>query len=178
MTKLVFFSNELMRPSIRHELKVPLEFIAFSHIKGNMYHHWYSGNSNMYPVNTFVLQKDRQWGNNVVYGALYLLNDFDFWIRVLDSYHGCSKSILTKNHNNDIHHREVLPCTPIMFNTLDELARLKYMEKEHVNAHVYLGNQKHPKINKRFLTTKSYRILNGIDVASFTEQFREVSNET
>lgn len=122
---------------------------------------------------TFAIRHGGNWGNEVVYGAVYSLQDFDFHIRNLDSYHQCSKSYLGRNHINDIHIREKVLYTPIRFDNVDELERLKYWESKSYKVYAYFGNSKHPKIKQRLNKTASYRIVDGVD-KSLIKQIREV----
>jgi hypothetical protein len=146
-----------------------MEFIAFGLTEGKMYTHFRQND-------TFVLKNTgKEWGNDVVYGALFLIHDFDFYARLLDANYTCSLSTLFKNHDLDLHHRLTTSITPIHFNTLDELARLQYREANKISAQMYFGNPKHPKIIQRQHHTVSYRIVDGIDTLHFKTLFGEVT---
>lgn len=151
---------------------MPLEFITFAYMEGKMYRFAHS-------KGTFVVQDAKQrWGNDVVYGALFLVNDFHFYIRTLDAYQGCSLSMLGKNHSNDLQHRVHVPITPITFSTRDEFLSLRYKEKESIEALAYVGNLKHPKITQRvYSDVRPYRIIQGIDKPHFVPLLREVLND-
>lgn len=172
MDNLLFLTNEIMNPVRQCELCIPLTFINFGIIKGKMYTH-YRSNS------TFVITNvEKSYGNEVVYGGLFLCKDFDYYSRILDAYHVCSMSTLFYNHIKDIHHREKVQVTTIKFNSLTDLAILKYQEITQVEAETYVGNLNHPNILKRILCTNhTYRIADGIDVNNFKELHREVINE-
>lgn len=118
------------------------------------------------------------YGNNVVYGALYVLTDEFFHLRTLDAYHLCSLSSIGRNHDLDLTHRTKGPCTPIYFKSLDELDRLLYEEGQPIEAMYYVANPSHPTTQYRVrrITYANYRILNGIDVTNFKEQWRNVFN--
>ena len=157
-----------MESSRRRGLNLPLEFISFAFIEGKMFtHQRYQG--------TFVVPSNKRWGNTVVYGAIFLLRDYYFYIRTLDAYFACSKSALRKNHNNDLHHRHSISATPISFRTLDQFSRLQYTENEVINVQSYFGNTKHSKIKQRIQARISYRIVDGLDKTNFTKLFMEVS---
>lgn len=167
---LIFLANELQHPRWHRELNLPLEFVAFGITQGRMYHHFRN-------KGVFILPPDvkRPHGNRVVYGSIYILHDFDYYIRILDAYHMCSLSSLHRNHDFDTHHRVISDITPIHFDTLDELERLLYRESELVKAHTYFGNLKHPKIKQRLKSKKhSNRIYDGVCKQSFLEQYWEV----
>lgn len=164
----MFFANELSNPNWQREMNLPLEFITFAYIEGKMYKHYRNDS-------TFILPNLSRWGNNVVYGGLFLLKDSTFYSRILDAYQVCSLSTLHKNHDLDIHHRVSVEATPISFTTLDDFARLKYTERDPIQAQTYLGNLKHPKINQRLYKTNiSYRIIDGLDKTHFKQLIREV----
>lgn len=132
--------------------------------------------------NTFISINDNITlkGNRVVYGALFLCSDFDFYSRILDSYHLCSLSTLLRNHSCDELHRINTPVTPIYFNTLDELQRLMYKEADDtIVAQTYTANLTNPKIRNRMNTEcNSHRIISGIDALHFKKLFWEVSKCT
>lgn len=153
--KLLFVGNELLGET-RELLRVPMEFITFAFVEGKLFKHFRNDG-------TFILSYGKPWGNSVVYGAIFAINDFDFYTRILDSYHQCSLSALGRNHLFDVHHRITTKATPITFASIDELERLKYRERNQVEVQMYEGNQNHPKIKQRLNKTHSYRIVDGVD---------------
>lgn len=128
--------------------------------------------------NTFISVSDNitLTRNFVVYGALFLCKDFDFYCRILDAYHLCSLSTLLRNHPCDELHRVNIPITPIYFDTLDELQRLSYRESiDSIQAQTYTANTNNPKILNRMNTTvNTYRITSGINAPNFKKLFWEV----
>lgn len=170
MNQILFLSNNLMNPKLQRELGIPLLFISFALIEGKMYKHFRNDG-------TFVTNSFKKWGNSVTYGALFLCKDFDFYGAIIDSYHSCSMSSMKRNHIYDVNHRIKVLATPITFNTIDDLAHLKYYEREPIEVDAYLANPKHPKIIKRIGSNKVYRIQDNIDSINFIQLFREVGNE-
>lgn len=168
-SRLIFLTNELQTPSLQKSLRLPLEFIAFGIAEGRMYKHFRNQSNFVIPVDSL-----KRWGNDVVYGGLFICKDFDFYANILDAYHVCSLSTMMRNHKRDIHHRVEVEVTTIHFQTLDELARLQYRESESIKAQMYMGNINHPKINLRLTKTVSYRIVSGIDTVNFKQLFGEV----
>jgi hypothetical protein len=164
---LVFLSNELLNKHVRHALRVPMEFISFAFIHGKMYHHVQNKGTFVVPSNK------RSWGNDVVYGALFLVNDFHFHIRSLDAYQSCSLSALTRNHQYDLHHRIDTLATPITFADEEQFCSLRYKEKQPISCFAYVGNPAHPNITKR-INDRHARIIDGVDKNSFKELLREV----
>lgn len=169
--KLIFLTNNLLNPDTRKTLNIPLEFICFGITKGKMYSSYRSKNTFISVLDNIGLTR-----NYVVYGALFLCKDFDFYCRILDAYHLCSLSTLLRNHSYDEQHRIITPVTPIYFKTLDELKTLKYRESDDsINAQTYTANTKNPKIKQRMNTTfNSHRIISGIDAFNFKKLFWEV----
>jgi hypothetical protein len=166
ISQLVFLSNSFLDPQFRRNTRIPLEFITFAHIYANLYH-----NIRNDGVINIIGHKHR--GNDVVYGGLFLLDDFSFHIRTLDAFHNCSLSALRRNHRLDPQHRVVVPTTPISFSTIDELERLKYLERPCINAHVYIGNLNHPKIKQQVANTRSQRVPDGLLRDALLNQIRE-----
>lgn len=149
------------------DLKLPLTFIQYAYVEGKMY----KGNNN----STFIITSGtNRWGNNVVLGGIFLLGDFQYYVGILDALHSCSLSTLRLNHNNDMHHRQIVDATVISFNNLDDLGRSKYKEHEVVQVHAYLGNTNHPKISSKVFQEKHpYRIIDGVDKNSFKQLYLE-----
>jgi len=170
MNRLLFFANKIQSPSFRQKINIPLEFISFGIIEGKTYRYFENKDNFVIPTDS-----NKKWGNSVVYGSLFLCKDFDFYGRILDSYHLCSMSTLLRNHINDINHRVEVNVTPIYFDTLDELERLKYREGKEIKAQTYLSNTNHPKIKRRISGVNTYRIYDGINAESFKELFWEVT---
>jgi hypothetical protein len=161
-----------MDADIQAELKLPLEFVSFAHIDAKMYWHF-----NRDSVFTVPFDHRMKWGNTKVYGALFVCKDIEFYIGALDAYHVCSKIKLYKNHIKDLHHRIEVDSTPLFFDTLDDLARLKYREGNIIRAVTYFGNTQHPKIMSRFKSNHSFRVIDGIDKMNFIKLFGRVANE-
>lgn len=154
--KLLFISNELLSSEQTGLLRVPLVFVSVAHVRAKLYRHFRN-------QGTFALCGGAEWGNRVVYGAIYAIEEFDFHIRQLDSYHQCSRSLLGENSSYDLHHRYVARVTAITFNTTDELERLQYQEKTTLDVYAYFGNRDHPRIKQRLTKSNNYRIMDGID---------------
>ena len=166
MSKLLFLYNNILSPQLQHELKIPLHFISFAYIPGKLYTHFRSSD-------VFAVTSSDFWGNRLVYGGIFTLDDFDFHIRSLDGYHVCSQSTLLRNHKFDLHHRSITSATPIKFQSLDSFSRLKYSEGEIVDVQCYLGNQQNKKIANKLNASNSCRILDGVHIKPFKEIYKK-----
>jgi hypothetical protein len=115
-------------------------------------------------------------GNNVIYGAIYVLHDDNFHIRTLDSFYLCSLSTLRRNHSLDLAHRVKQYVRPITFTSIDELSRLLYEEGESLQAEMYVANPKHPTTTRRIKRTPGlkYRQTNGILWTPFLQQLKGI----
>ncbi len=165
--QLIFLSNKLMSPHVQRTLRLPIHFVSFAHMPGQLYTVY--GNTDMF---NYVSRRSQR---KVVYGAIFLLENYDFHIRTLDSYGLCSLSALGRNHSLDTLHRIDVEVTPIKFNTLDELARLLYKEMKPIQTQTYVGNLTNPKINLR-TKRHTYHVHSNIDKQSFKQLYREVSH--
>lgn len=152
-------------------MRLPLTFVTFA----IMPLHMYKGTRDL--PSSFLVPHTRTQSNDVVYGAIFLLSDADYYTRALDAYHLCSLHVLRRNHEYDAQHRVTLPATPISFNTVDELSRLMYTEREPTHVSVYVGNPQHPKIQKCLRTTARRRVNHGVDTHPLTNLLREVLHE-
>ena len=140
-TDMVFLSNDLLNPTKRKRMKLPLIFVSYAFVHGKMY---------SLPRSTFVVELEdvKTWGNNVVYGAVYLVQDWEYFIDVLDAYHCCSKKRLHKNHKLDLMHRKTITATLINFDSFTSLEVLKYKEVGTVQTDAYFANMEHNRILK------------------------------
>lgn len=170
MNRLLFLYNELCSPHVQQELRIPLQFVSFAYVKGKMYKHFRNQSNFALPLGV-----NKNWGNTCVYGGIFLINDSEFYVRILDAYHTCSLSTLYTNHKRDIHHRQNVFATPISFPDLDSLGRLMYHEITELECDVYFGNPNHAKIRQRLEVNDSYRIIDGVDKRHFTQLYQEVS---
>jgi hypothetical protein len=167
MTNLLFLSDELLSPAMRKELRIPMQFVSYAYMEGKLYRHFRSDS-------TFAMKNaKRAWGNNSIYGAIFLLKEPAFYLRLLDSYYICSLSALNKNHANDVHHRTTAYATPIHFDSLSDLGRLIYRESDSLQVQCYFGNPHHPKIRRRLNKPHSYRNIDGINKVHFIALHKE-----
>lgn len=164
--ELIFISNRMLNPEFRDNLKLPLHFVSFAVWKGHLYKN--------YIIKDTFMMRSRFSTEDVVYGALYILDDADFYIRTIDSFMLCSKSILRRNHEKDHNHRITEEVTPIAFDTIEQLDRLMYRENEPVRATLYVGNPTHPTISRLSKAKGRKRIINGVNKEPLLKLIEEV----
>lgn len=157
-----------MSPHMQRSMRLPLHFITFAHIVGHL-------TKSIRNIDVFNAISPYAHQGKVVYGAIFLLENYDFNIRTLDSYSLCSLSALGRNHSLDTLHRIDVEATPIKFNNLDEFSRLLYKELKPIIVQAYVGNQTNPKIKLRLKRQRNL-IRQGILVEPFKELYREVSH--
>lgn len=170
MNQLLFITNELLNPELRKEMHLPMEHICFGILHGKMFSHY---RHYKYKSTFIVEHAGKLWGNDVVYGALMLCKDFDFYARILDAYHVCSLSTMGRNHIMDVHHRVSVNMKQISFTSIDELSRLMYAEGSTIPAQTYMGNTNHNKVSQRLKAERTYRIIDGIDRDNFIKLWEE-----
>ena len=176
MKKLVFIYDRLLHPDWRSRLKLPLIFISFAFIKGKMFTYRDSRRiGNVFIVNPNDITQKR--GSDLVYGALFLLDNAEHYLRTLDSMYVCSLARMFKNHDLDLMHRKEVLATPIHFNSLESFQNLLYYEQTPVKCLAYYGNIKNPYIQHRVKGTRgnSNRIIYNVDIDNFTSCYNEVS---
>lgn len=147
-------------------MRIPLTFVCFAYFPSKMYRLART-------KQTFMIEDKHPHQKYVTYGALYFLQDAEFYINILDSYFICSKSRLKRNHKNDLHHRIPTTVTQIQFSSIDEFERLKFVESDLIDCQTYIGNLLNYRINSRINKTTSYRVTNGID-KQFIKLLKEV----
>lgn len=167
MNGVVFIYNELLNPTERKKLLFPFHFISFAYIYGKLYD---------YREDYIAVENNkvkRSYGNNKIYGAIYAIPHFEHYIRILDSKFACSLSMLGKNNEKDLMHRKVVQAIPIDFNTLDDIARMKYENKKSVELFAYMGNTNNYYIKHR-IDMERYREIDGVDKVNFKKQYEGV----
>lgn len=170
-SNLIFIYDKMLSPQVYKSMQLPFQFISFAFTEGKMYSHWLDTGIFLLPPG-----RDIPWGNSVVYGAIFLVEDYFFYSGLIDSYYACSKNKMSRNHIKDMHHRVEKEVTPITFNSISELNKLKYEEKTSLYMDTYIGNINHPKIKQRLNSSHNYRIVNGIYEKGIKKLFREVAN--
>jgi hypothetical protein len=160
----------VLSPKTREQLRLPMTFVSFAITDGGLY---------KFPHTHLNVVHKKMKGNNVVYGALYVLHDDNFHIRTLDSYYLCSLSTLRCNHNLDLSHRIKQEVRPITFSSIDQFSRLLYKEHEPILAEMYVANPKHPKTTQRTKHVPGlyYRQTNGLLWASYLQQLRGIQHD-
>ena len=163
-----------MIPSVQRKYKLKLEFIAYGLIEGTLFDllPW-----NKRKVGCIIENGTTSHRENVVYGALFYCKNFEFDSAILDAFHDCKYSILGMNHPKDRTHRKEVEVAVIHFDTLNDLAYLRYKEVTKIKAIAYFGNPNHPKINHKVFKRNVYRLQDGIFPQQFRDLFMEVSKD-
>lgn len=168
---LVFLYDRTMIPKYQELLKLNMVFLSYGYIRGKLYE--YYDQKDFHPIAIDINDITLPWGNDKVYGALFSMPYFNDKVRALDSLFACSLSRIGINHKYDICHRHTVKFTPIYFNSLEELAYLRYNRGEDILADTYYGNPINPYIIHR-VKRKRYRINDGIDAKSFYQLYNEM----
>lgn len=162
MKQLVFLYDEYLDENKQKLAKLPLEFICFAYIKGvNMY----DLRGTYIAIKENTLKKTKKY--NKVYGALYILDMSEHYLRTLDAVMTCSKGFIGSNHKLDIRHREKIKATPIHFKTIEEFTKLKYNEGEELDVITYLANPQNELIKTNVLNSVRNREVTGLDINNF-----------
>lgn len=162
MKQLVFLYDEYLDEDKQKLAKLPLEFICFAYIKGvNMY----DLRGTYIAIKENTLKKTKKY--NKVYGALYILDMSEHYLRTLDAVMTCSKGFIGSNHKLDIRHREKIKATPIHFKTIEEFTKLKYNEGEELDVITYLANPQNELIKTNVLNSVRNREVTGLDINNF-----------
>ena len=109
-----------------------------------------------------------------MYGAIFSVPDFIFYSGILDSYHRCSLSRIRQNHANDHEHRIETKATIIAFESIEELASLRYREGTEVDVFAYVGNESHDEIMKRINERKNIKRITSAVNPNYSKLIREV----
>ncbi|HSQ90190.1 MAG TPA: hypothetical protein VLM92_15465 [Romboutsia sp.] len=162
MKQLIFMYNYMLSDKWQEKSKLPFTFISFGYIEGKLYRI----EDNYIALDEFTSKKHK-WSDDRIYGAFFLLDEAQFYMRTLDGIMGCSLTSLRKNHTMDYMHRQKVEVTPIHFDTIIDFAQLKYIEKEPVTCYTYVANMDNKFINKKVNNTYRNRIRCGYDEKCF-----------
>ncbi len=169
MKQLIFLYDRTLDKNYRDKLLLPIQFVSYGYINAKMYHYKEHRDTLIALDNNHI---SRQWGNDKVFGGVFLLDYYNVTIRTLDGLYGCSKARLNKNNNNDLMHRIKVPVTLITFDSLEDLAVMKYKERKVILADTYLGNPNHQWIRHR-IKMQRYRVIDGVDKQNFKKMFEQ-----
>jgi hypothetical protein len=152
--------------------KLPLQFISFAYMRGKLYRI----EDNYIGID--FTSKKHKWNDDKVYGALFLLDESEFYLRTLDGIMGCSLTSLRENHIMDYMHRQKVEITPIHFKNIIEFAQLNYEEKEEIKCFAYIGNMDNKFIQNKVNNTYQNRIKCGYDEKCFIDLITKYKNIT
>lgn len=174
---LIFISNELLNPKVQKKYKLDLKFIAYAIADATLIR---NSKQTRQKDTGFMIEKEQYKvkKTNIVYGGLFYCKNFEFYGRIIDGLNYCNYSLLGFNHPLDRVYRKEIKVKIIRFDTLKDLAYLRYTEGTEVEAIAYFGNINHPKIkNKVFNKMNSFVMKDGMFANHFKELFMEVSKD-
>lgn len=164
MRKVVFLYNELLDEKYQKKLGLSLEFISFAFADG---YEMYNIRGKCVAIHKGSLKRTKK--NSKIYGGLFILNNSEHFLRVLDASQTCSKSMLGDNHKLDEFHREKIKVTPISFKSVEDFLMLKYNEKEPIYTTSYIGNSINEFIKSNVLNKTQNREISGFDVNNYID---------
>lgn len=159
MKQLIFLYNELLDESYQKKLMLPLEFISFAYIEGVV----------LYEINQrhYAIKKNKNARHSKVFGALYILDSSEKYLRNLDASMSCSRGLIGRNHKLDEYHREYYEATPIHFKSIENFLKLDYNEGVPVRIITYIGNLENELIKAKVFNKSRNRITCGFDINNF-----------
>lgn len=161
MKQLVFLYNYMLSDKWQEKSKLPLTFISFGFINGKLYRI----EDNYIALN--ITSKKHKWNDDKIYGAFFILEDAQYYLRVLDGIMGCSLTALRENHKMDYMHRVKVSVTPIHFDSIIEFAQLLYRENDDIECFTYYANMENKLINYKVNNSHRNREPYGFDRENF-----------
>lgn len=178
MIKLIFIANDLMTKEIQNRTKIPMSFISFAYMEGCLFK--FCDKIIRTRVRWYSLPLDRtfrpMYKRGRVYGAIFSIQDSQYYIDRLDAYHACSLSRMGVNHDKDIAHRVRRMVTPIHFDSLYDFGIRNYTESRVVPLECYMANTLHPTVSHKVFSEKNldkYKHHHGVDIRSFVQAYKE-----
>ena len=161
MKQIIFLYNYMLADKWQEKSKLPLTFISFGYINAKLYRI----EENYIAIDS--TSKKHKWNDDKLYGAFYILDSSEYYLRILDGIMGCSLTSLNKNHIMDYMHRKKIEAIPIYFDTITEFAQLLYREKESIQCFAYFGNVQNKLINYKVNNSYRNREKYGFDKVNF-----------
>lgn len=135
MKTTIALYNSLCTTELLDKLKIKYTFIGYGYFTGALYVYY-----NDYYALPYKSPVKNHRGFNKVFCKIYIIDDL-YYMKQLDAYMRCSKSMLKKNHDiMDLTHRTKMKVTPIFFTNISDFIHLNYKEGDEVEIETYIGN--------------------------------------
>lgn len=153
-------------------LNLKLDFISIGMCKGNMVHY----NDR---VKQYIALNPR--GNYSIYGAIFLMPDYDVKRDILTSYYNSTTGLYGLTTAQSFFNFETLKVKPIKINKLSDLKSCKYKVGDAFDCVVPVVNTGNPRVNK-YVTAKNnllrtYHRHKRIDTNNFIQMIKENQKE-
>lgn len=139
MDKIIFIYDKLLTQQERDKVHLDLQFISFAQMQGKMY--WFTDGKKRW---IFAVPQDT---SKVVYGALFLMKDYDLHKHRIHAYYNNSIGSIGKTLIENSFDLFNVKTRPIKFSTLSELLTGRYKIGEAVDCMCFVGNLQNPRMN-------------------------------
>lgn len=164
--KIIFLYDSLMNPNTQQLVRIPLHFLSYGYIRAKMY--WLNDDKKRrYFAVPLTKQVHCREYNTYIFGALYLMTDYDEYKNALFSFYNSSLEYYNYIQDTDLYVPVICAVTPIEFSSLKDFDVCKYEKFDKLNAMTMMGNQFNDKVRKSIDKGRYYRYNRGIDVPSF-----------
>lgn len=167
MQKIIFIYDDLLTKKARELIRIKAKFICYAHTKGCL--NWFNDSRHK---RLFLSEHSR----SVVYGALFVINNFDENSLQLFSYYGSSIPYTDKIMQEDFFYLKNITATPISFKSLEDIQHYNYNKFSEISCCAFFGNKKN-KLIKKSLNNRRYYGLHGqpVDAMNFIQLVKENS---
>lgn len=170
--KLVFFYDELMTKEGQEKLRLPIKFLSYGYTYGRMY--WCSdGKKRRYFIVPPQTIRHRVNYNRIIYGGIFVINDFKEYERAIYSYYNSSIPYTECIMQEDLFFPTQQQATPIKFKSIEDFELCKFSSLNPIDSLVMMGNEANHKITNSMSKGRYYRRTSGIDVPNFLLMIKE-----
>lgn len=155
----MFLCDALITKCEQDRLNLNLEFVSYALTHGTMFR-VYDGIKQRY---MYVPPSIGSRKTSLVYGGIFIINDYELNKVALHSYYNNSMPFMGKTIQEDLYDLKKITCTPIKINTLLDIQNRTYKQGDSVECYSFIGNMQNKKVSSNI--KKHYcRVSSGLDI--------------
>lgn len=158
MDELFFIYDKLLTKKEQKKIHLDLQFISFAQMQGKMY--WMTDSKKRW---IFAVPQDT---SKVIYGAIFLLKDYDLHKHRIHAYYNNSIGSYGKTLKENTYDLSTVYVRPIKIPSLSSLTTGRYQIGEKIECKCFVGNLQNERMNFNSNRQRYYGVQR-IDKESF-----------
>ena len=153
------------------KMNTGLEFVSYGLTQGTMFK-VYDSIKQRY---MYVPPSAKSRRTSLVYGGIFVINDYELCKVGLHSYYNNSMPFMGKTIHEDLYDLKNIQCTPIKVTTLMDIQNRTYKQGERMECLSFIGNTQNVKVSGNM---KKYycRVPSGLDLKNILLLSKEINN--